>query len=160
MEYLSLLFAVCVTAGIVGALAPEGSGKRYLEMLCSLCVICAVALPVLGGIEGMDGLGDMLEDAAEVTSADYEMIYKQYIAEGKLEAAEAELSEALAAHCEAEAGSVSVRLDCDMSGEPRVVGATVMIRPQGFTVSPEKIKQFMSERIDIPCQIVYVGEEK
>ncbi len=159
-EYISLLFGVCALSGMIGAIAPQGQTKKYLEIICSLCVICALAVPLLNGISEAPSLDNFFGTEDSDEQIKYEEIYNNYILEGRLKDAEAALASDIEKACGAPAGSLGVRLDCTETQtgiEPLVV--TVIISPRAIAVPPEEIKEFVANFTNTECTIVYGAKE-
>ncbi len=155
-NYIRVIFTVGVAAAVIKASAPESSLSKYLQMLCSLCAVAVMALPIYEAISDRDAVIDFAENI-EFETQDYEEIYNSYLASGELQAAENILSSELCKAVGAKADSLCVRLDAERAdGEIRVVGADVMIYSNGITASPDKIKEYIFEQLQVECRIIYL----
>lgn len=68
-SYALAIVTVCVSAGLVTQIAPEGQLKKYIKYIISLCVLAALIAPVIsvfGGLpEYADKFGEILEQQTE-----------------------------------------------------------------------------------------------
>ncbi len=155
-NYIKLIFTVSLCAAVIKVAAPETTLKKYLNTICSLCMIAVIALPIYQAVSDSDAVLDLVENI-EIETQSYDEIYNTYLVKGELDTAEKTLSADLCSAVGARNGSLSVRLDASYSnGEACIVGADVLIYSDAITVSPEKIKEYIRERISVDCRIIYM----
>ncbi len=160
-EYVAVIFGVSLAAAVVRMLAPEGSVKKYIQMLCSLCVVCALALPVTSFAQRLKNgefSFDEIDIKLDMDSQSYEEIYNQSLLQISISDAEKALSEELCKKFSVSDGALSVLLECESTEDGiRIVGVSVLIGKKGITVSPDDITKYVAERLDTDCRIVYVS---
>ncbi len=155
-NYIRVIFAIGVTAAVVRAVAPESSLSKYLQMLCSLCAVAVIAFPIYETISDKDSVIELVNNI-EFETQNYEEIYNLYLARGELQAAENILSSDLCKAVGAKTDSLRIRLDAERSdGEIMIKGVDVMICSDGVTASPDKIKEYIFERLKMECRIIYL----
>ncbi len=160
-EYLSVLVCVCAASGLVRAVSPEGTGKKYIEMICSLCVIIAISVPLVSGIFGLADMNERLDAEGGQLTENYGEIYNSFLREGEISAAEKSLGEGLAAYVGAQQDTLRVKIEYEQNeGKTLLTGAKVYILPKAISASPEKIKEYIKNALGVECEIIYISDEK
>ena len=158
-QYFMLVLGVCLTAGVIRVIAPEGGMKKHVEMVCSLCLAAAVAVPLVSAVLGfdestVDGIADGI--FGEYETQDLEAIYNSYIVEKNTEAVEDALAEELCKELCADRGDLSVKVAVSLeNGECRVEGVCVILEMSGVLFDPDIIKNTVFDRLGVECEIIY-----
>ena len=155
-EYLGLLFSVCLVAAIVRAISPQNSIKKHLELLCSLCVICVIVSPVMGEEGIFQDVKNMLDTDADENKTEYEQMYSSYLIDGQIsfaeQALEAELAEIFGKSVDAFEVVLQAETDIDSIA---VSKTSVIIGASAIEADPQKIKEYIAERTNSECEIIY-----
>ncbi len=155
-EYFSVLFSVCIVSGIVSALTPSESTKKYLEYLCALCVICCMVIPISRILPADRGIFDILGDSLS-SGQDYEAIYNEYWAASDERRACDALAEGLAARLGISADKLRVELNVSRTDGGRVLEKVrVYITDiSALAADPELIGAYIRESAGVECEIIY-----
>lgn len=161
-SYLLTLFGVCLVSVIVRIISPEGATKKYIEMICSVCVIAAVAMPVVKAITGFDGDNIDIGLGGEYEEQDYGEIYNSNLLNENRLAAEELLKNELTGLLSVSSDSLRVSLRVSQSADGAVIdSATVYIGGGAVASDPQRIKDYIGERLSVECQIIYeIFDEK
>ncbi len=155
-EYLAVLLGVCFASGLVRAISPEGSGKKYVEIICALCVISAIATPLIKGIEELVSFDGELEFEYSEHTESYDEIYNSYIISGNASAACDALADGIAEYASAPREGISVSLDYTQGeNEISVSRARVYIYPRAIATDPQKIREYIKSTLGTECEIIY-----
>lgn len=158
--YLSALFGVCLVSAIIKVISPEGATKKYIEMLCSLCVISAVIFPMGRQISEDYGIGDLIPDI-EYESESYDEIYNQYLLDQNIKNACEVLRTELCERLGTDSSEIEVKISTeDIDGEIKVRSVSVILGVGAITADPDEIKEYIYERTECECEIIYeiIGE--
>ncbi len=155
-DYLLTLFFVCLVSAIVKTVSPDGAMKKYIEILCTVCVISAVIIPISTEISSLDGISDILKPDIGIEDANYDEIYNKYLLEQNIENAEACLEGELCQRLALESGALNVRLSVESDGEQlKVTSAQVVLGLKSMSANPDVIKEYILERTECECEIIY-----
>lgn len=155
-EYLLAIFGVCIIGTAVKSLAPDGAIKKYIEMLCTLCAVAVIIAPassIISASYGLDGLIDKMKTENE----DYNVIYKEYLEEKEIDRAEKLLCAELAEYLELSTEAIAVKIEVSDSDEDTVniESVNVYLGAQAISASPEIIREYIYNRTEAECQIIY-----
>ena len=155
-EYLMMVLGVCMVAGVVRVISPEGGMKKHIEMLCSLCLAAAVALPLVGAFLNIDGDGirsvvDEIFDGYE--TQELESIYNDYVARKNTDAVESALEQELKGALDCE--DIRVVVDIEMEETCEIRQVSVILGLGAMSADPDIIKNTVFERLCVECEIIY-----
>ena len=154
-EYLATLFGVCLLSAIVRAITPESATKKYIEILCSLCVVAAIVLPIIKQISDYNGVDGLFEEI-DYESYDYEEIYNSYIMDENIKMAQETLACELENKFGTDSGSIGVRLITEIiDGEIKTRLVKVILSAKAIAISPQEIENYIAQRLNCECQIIY-----
>ncbi len=161
-SYLLTLFGVCLVSVIVRVISPEGVTKKYIEMICSVCVIAAVAMPVVKAIIGFDGDNIGIGLGNEYEEQNYGEIYNSNLLNENRLAAEEMLKNELVGLLSVSSDSLRVSLRVSQNADGVVIdSATVYIGGGAVAADPQRIKDYIGQRLSVECQIIYeIFDEK
>ena len=155
-EYLTSLLYVCIAAAVARAVALEGALKKYVEIICSVCVIAAVVSPAVFALVDEGGFESIFGGGEQWQTESYEEIFKEYLQSGSIGVSEQLLSEELCNYFKADAGDIEVRLTCNSDGNTvDVVGAVAVLRGEAIATDPQRIKDYVAQRLGVECEIIY-----
>ena len=153
--YLLTLFGVCVVSAVIRVISPEGSTKKYIELLCSVCVIAAVAMPAVKAITGFSDY-DFDISLEENNKQNYDEIYNGNLLYESRAAAEELMKNELAALLSVSPESLRVRLGVSQGTDGAAIDSvTVYISAGAITADPAIIKKYVGEITTSECQITY-----
>ena len=157
--YLWSLTLVCIASAVVRVATGNSATKKYIDLLCSICVICAIIIPVIREIPSFDGekIEDLIDGITdEYTVSDYDEIYKSYLLEQNLKEAESVLQTELCQRLSLDRDSVKITLRADATSEGVTVSEAVVSLGKGaYSADPERIAEYVRERVGAECRIIY-----
>ncbi len=155
-KYIITLISVALLSGIVGMLSPEGDVKKYVRLAGSLCLLCALAMPVYSFVsEGGVDLEGLLSFSGEVDTG-YEDIYKEALADGAEENAEAALKAGLREKFKLSDDSLDVELTVEYDGEKYCISAArVLLHNSAVFADPREISAYVNENCGCACAVEY-----
>ena len=161
-EYFLGLIAFAFFGAVILSLAPSGSPRRYLRLLCGLCSIGCIALPIF---DLASGEGISAESLTAIFAADREIdessveIYNSAINSASVENAELALRERISAELDSDYDAVDVKIALAESGDGAGVEKIwIYIYPSGIALDPARIEAVVGEVFCAPCEFVYRGK--
>lgn len=161
-EYFLGLIVFAFFGSVIISLAPSGSPKRYLRLLCGLCSVGCIALPIFDTVSGE---GVSREDIIAIFEADAESesacaeIYNSAINSASIVNAELALRERIVSELNADYDAVEVKISlADSVGGVGVEKVWIYIYPSGLALNPDKIRILVAESFDAPCEFLYRRE--
>jgi hypothetical protein len=156
--FLSVMIIVFV-GGIVVSIAPDGSTKRYIRQLCGLAITLCILSPVLELARGGEGEFDKIRDLFDRDSVP-EQSYAEIYNESILSAGAENASEILKNEIKQEFSLSDEAFDVDIlakynGDEIYIDHIDVIIYFAGVAANPHNIKNYVWERFECECQIIY-----
>lgn len=110
--YAIALVTVCVCAGLVTQLAPEGELKKYLRYIVSLCVLAALISPVISVFVSLPELAEKIETTSDSGFTESESYEEQLISVRK-KAVEDSIKSLIAAKFSLPEEKISLSIEID-----------------------------------------------
>lgn len=162
-EYFLSVVCLSLVAGAIVTLCPSDSAKRYLRMLAGIALTLCIIAPISsfiggGGLEG-DSLMDLLE--FEISEEqNYAEIYNNTILKAGKDQAERRLKSEILQALGGSEEDIDVNIYAHTQGEEIYIdSAQVQIYPSGLSLDPHFIKNYLSERLDCECEIIYKSDK-
>ncbi len=155
-KFIITLMSVALLGGIMGMLSPEGDTKKYVRLVGSLCLLCTMASPLYGLLsEGEIDLENLFSFSAE-TGGGYEDIYRDAIAEGAKENAEAALKAGLIEKFGLSEESFDVSLSLGYENEEYFIeSARVFLHNSAVFADPRDISAYINSECGCACTVEY-----
>lgn len=136
------VLSVCIAAGAVIRISPDGSIKKYLKYLVSLCVLAAVLSPLI------DGVGTMLSFDGNISVGEGDSMGAPHGGEYIIDAEKAEIEEAIcsliASKWRLEKEKICVSLTLDKSNISAIEIRKIDIKIKGVAKT-EEIRRYIDE---------------
>ena len=155
-RFIMTVMGVALIGGIMGMLTPDGETKKYVRFVASLCLLCALAAPLIVLVtEGGGGIDDLFP-SFEDESEGYDEIYKNALAEGARENAEAAIKAKLISRFELSEKSLDVTLSLGYDGKDYAIeSAQVTLNSSAVFADPREISEYINGELNCPCTVVY-----
>ena len=162
-EYFMIVISVIFMGGIVVSLAPEGTGQRYLRLLASLAVTGCIIIPLFSFLDGWqidaNRISEMLTWGEESTQ-NYEEIYNNTILNVGANKLENKLENEILQELNGKDGDIEIRIIADQkSGEIYIERTEIIIYPSGIALDPRFMKNYISERLECECVVIYKSDK-
>lgn len=161
-EYFLGLIAFAFFGAVILSLAPSGTPRRYLRLLCGLCSIGCIALPIF---DIASGEGVSAESFAAIFDADREIdganveIYNLAINSASVDNAELALKERISAELDSDYDAIDVEISlAESTAGAYIERIWIYIYPSGIALDPARIESTVGEVFDAPCEFVYRGK--
>lgn len=156
-EYFLCVMSAAVAAGIIGMLAPEGSGVgKYVKFAVSLCVLLSVLAPLRPAIEYLYALSEtdaemMIDESIEK----YTDSTNKLIIEQNVNVVINTIKQKLLEKFDIPAHECEVSVDTkEESGEVSVSKITVVLSGYSMWKDPKEISSFVSELCGCECEVI------
>ena len=158
-EYFLGLITLAFVGAIIFSLAPSGTSKGYVRLLCGLCSVGCIAFPVF---ELISGGGGNLADLTALFEADVEVdsgiveIYNNSLNNATLKNAEEALKNDIIKEISAKYDDADVKIELGKSGDEFYINKIfVYLYPAAYSADPRVIEDMCESRFEAECVIVY-----
>ena len=156
--YFLGLIVFAFVGSVVLSLAPSGTSKGYVRLLCGLCSVGCVAFPLFGfASEGIDSgeIAALFEPYDEL-DADNVEIYNSALNDSALrnseEVLKTEIMQELSANYDDFEVEISVLKNGDEFSIDKII---VTLYPSGYALDPKAISDICEGALCAECEFVY-----
>lgn len=141
-NFAAAVLSVCIAAGAVVRISPEGSIKKYLKHLVSLCVLAAILAPFVTGMNALVSFdGGVFPDFEEELSGGGG---EKYVIEAKKAEIEEAICSLISSKWGIDKGKIAVRLTLDKSNVSAIEIRKIDVKISGKT-NAEEIREYIDE---------------
>ena len=158
--YFLTVASVAMIGGLIVAIAPESSAKRYVRLICSLGLTLCVMKPIVSLAMDM-AEGDIFSEFDGIISeeqvSNYDEIYNSALLAAEKENAENTLKSEIIQALTAKEDAIDVNIILEeKSGVFYIDSIEVLIRPSGLALDPREIEKCIREHVECECTFVYM----
>lgn len=162
-EYFIVVITVTFLGGTLVSLAPSGAGQRYLRLIAALAVVGCIILPLFSFFNdwemNIEDMSDMFSYGEE-SNQNYDEIYNNSIVEAGAKNLSNTLKNEIVQALEADYDDIDLTVVVNNnSDEIYIERVEVIIYPSGLSLDPHFMENYVSERLDCECEIIYKSEK-
>lgn len=158
-EYFIGVMSVIFFGGMITSLSPSAKGQKYLRLLCSLSVVGSIVLPIFSAFREQDfDVGEFAEifETENASEDIYGDIYNGAISDASILNAEITLKSEILREVSAKEEDFDVMVNTSLKNDVLCIeSVTVKIYPSGIFINPREIENYVNERLECPCTVVY-----
>ena len=158
--YFFTVASVALIGGLIVAIAPASSSKRYVRLICSLGLTLCVMKPIITlAMDIADGeIFSELDGVISVEQeSDYDEIYNSTLLSAEKKNAENALKNEIIQALSAKDDAIDISIElCEKSDVFYISAVEVLIHPSGLALDPRDIEKCILERVECECWFVYV----
>lgn len=156
--YFLGLIVFAFVGSVVLSLAPVGSSRGYVRLLCGLCSVGCVAFPIFSLSEGgvsVEEITALFEPYDEIDENSVE-IYNFALNESAVSNAEELLKTKIVQALSAKYEDFDLQIGILKSNDEFYIDKiTVTLYPSGYDLDPRRIEAICKSELDAGCEFIY-----
>lgn len=161
--YILGVVSLSLVSAIIISIAPAGHSQRYLRLLAGLALTLCIAAPLLSLIGEGEFSAEYVKEllgSEEESAANYDEIYNKTIINAGKQNVEKTLKSEMLQELKGNDEDIDLYLVLsNESDEIYIERVEIIIYPSGLSLDPHFMEDYISERLDCSCVVIYKSEK-